>query len=212
MASESGERIKAIILTPKNTKILPSDGTAQEFFTGVDRIALSGDDDSEEVKAMICKSDYLILGSPTYGHNVSGDMKILMDRLTYWGHLFYLANKPGMAFVSATTNGFLQVGTMLEEFLDALGVVHDETQYNTTTMPFDDEAAHLAAGIIWDSLHRDPSTRVPNERQESVFQAYKMLYSSRNGKDAESRYWEELGMFDCANLKEFFKKITPVNK
>ncbi len=120
------------ILTPNDTTILPSDGTASEFSTGVDHIELNGLDDSARVKKAIERCDYLILGSPTYGHNVSGDMKILMDRLTYWGHLFHLAGKPGMAMVSATTNGFLEVGELMERFMESLGIIIDETAYHTT--------------------------------------------------------------------------------
>lgn len=129
------------ILTPNDTTILPSDGTASEFSTGVDHIELNGLDDSARVKKAIERCDYLILGSPTYGHNVSGDMKILMDRLTYWGHLFHLAGKPGMAMVSATTNGFLEVGELMERFMESLGIIIDETAYHTTFTPFDEAMA-----------------------------------------------------------------------
>lgn len=97
---------------------------------------------------MIEHCDYLILGSPTYGHNVSGDMKIVMDRLCYWSHLFYLSGKPGMPLVSASTNGYLKVGDMLERFMDSLGIVRDPTAYNTYGMPFENNEAQGAARHI----------------------------------------------------------------
>ena len=50
------------ILTPNDTTILPSDGTASEFSTGVDHIELNGLDDSARVKKAIERCDYLILG------------------------------------------------------------------------------------------------------------------------------------------------------
>ena len=59
------------ILTPNDTTILPSDGTASEFSTGVDHIELNGLDDSARVKKAIERCDYLILGSPTYGQWVA---------------------------------------------------------------------------------------------------------------------------------------------
>lgn len=198
------------ILTPLDMTILPSDGAAAEFFTGVDRIAESGNDDSSALKQLIESCDYLILGTPTYGHNVSGDMKILMDRLTYWGHLMRLSNKPGMAFVSATTNGFLEVGALMEQFMESLGVVIGKTAYHTTAAPFDETAAenvadHIA-GVITD-LHTQP-VLTPSERQEQMFRAYRRMYRRRAEDDCEARYWREHGMLDCATLQEYFARVA----
>ena len=132
------------ILTPNDTTILPSDGTASEFSTGVDHIELNGLDDSARVKKAIERCDYLILGSPTYGHNVSGDMKILMDRLTYWGHLFHLAGKPGMAMVSATTNGFLEVGELMERMASCLKPAKGRSWHsNPTSVTTPDETVAM---------------------------------------------------------------------
>ena len=177
------------ILTPNDTTILPSDGTASEFSTGVDHIELNGLDDSARVKKAIERCDYLILGSPTYGHNVSGDMKILMDRLTYWGHLFHLAGKPGMAMVSATTNGFLEVGELMERFMESLGIIIDETAYHTTFTPFDEAMADQTAAAIVRALNtlRDGVVPETSERQELAFQSYKRDSARRDGSAAESR-------------------------
>mgnify|MGYP000314225376 CR=1 FL=1 len=144
-------------------------------------------------------------GSPTYGHNVSGDMKILMDRLTYWGHLFHLAGKPGMAMVSATTNGFLEVGELMERFMESLGIIIDETAYHTTFTPFDEAMADQTAAAIVRALNtlRDGVVPETSERQELAFQSYKRDYARRDGSDAESRYWRERGMFDCATFHEY---------
>ena len=174
---------KWTILTPNDTTILPSDGTASEFSTGVDHIELNGLDDSARVKKAIERCDYLILGSPTYGHNVSGDMKILMDRLTYWGHLFHLAGKPGMAMVSATTNGFLEVGELMERFMESLGIIIDETAYHTTFTPFDEAMADQTAAAIVRALNtlRDGVVPETSERQELAFQSYKRDYARRDG-------------------------------
>ncbi|WP_288439420.1 flavodoxin family protein [uncultured Bifidobacterium sp.] len=198
------------ILTPLDMTILPSDGTADEFYTGVDHIAESGDDDSSALKQLIETCDYLILGTPTYGHNVSGDMKILMDRLTYWAHLIRLSNKPGMAFVSATTNGFLEVGALMEQFMESLGVVIGETAYHTTAAPFDEAAAqnvaHRIAEVIA-NLHTQP-VLTPSERQEQMFRAYRRMYRRRDEGDCEARYWRERGMLDCDTLQEYFAQVA----
>lgn len=198
------------ILTPHDMTILPSDGTADEFFTGVDHIAESGDDDSSTMKRLIETCDYLILGTPTYGHNVSGDMKILMDRLTYWTHLIRLSNKPGMAFVSATTNGFLEVGVLMEQFMESLGVVIGETAYHTTAAPFDETSAENVAHRISEVITnlRTQPVLTPSERQEQMFRAYRRMYRRRADDDYEARYWHEHGMLDCATMQEYFARVA----
>lgn len=198
------------VITPNDLTILPSDGTASEFLTGVDRVEESGRDDSALLKRLFEECDYLILGTPTYGRNVSGDMKILMDRITYWSHLFRLANKPGMVFVSATTNGFLEVGALMERFMESLGMVVDETAYHTSLSPFDDMKAESAAENIRTTMERlrfDP-VLTPSESQEQTFRLYRRMYRSRNGDDYESRYWISHGMCDCDSLHEYFGRVA----
>ena len=184
------------------------------FFTGVDHVEMSGRDDSTRIKKSIEQCDYLILGSPTYGHNVSDDMKILMDRLTYWSHLFYLAGKPGMAIVSATTNGFLEVGELMERFMESLGVIIDETAYHTTFTPFDEVMADRIAAVIAQTLNESWGGAVSktSEGQELAFQSYKRDCARRDGNDAESRYWREHGMFDCAMFHEYVETLKERQK
>jgi len=198
------------ILTPNDTVILPVDGTAREFHTGIDHVEMRGNDDSTRLKSLFEQCDYLILGSPTYGHNVSGDMKNLMDRLTYWGHLFHLANKPGRAFVSATTNGFLTVGGMLEQFMETLGIAVDDTTYNTTYDPFDEHQAKLLADDIATTLKNLPKHPAfnPSSGQEMMFNAYRQQFVRRGKTDYEYRYWKEHGLFTCDTLHDYFVRIS----
>ena len=133
-------------------------------------------------------------------------MKILMDRLTYWGHLFHLAGKPGMAMVSATTNGFLEVGELMERFMESLGIIIDETAYHTTFTPFDEAMADQTAAAIVRALNTLRDGVVP-ENQRKAGAGIPILQSvttpRRDGSDAESRYWRERGMFDCATFHEY---------
>lgn len=160
---------------------------------------------------MIEHCDYLILGSPTYGHNVSGDMKIVMDRLCYWSHLFYLSGKPGMPLVSASTNGYLKVGDMLERFMDSLGIVRDPTAYNTYGMPFENNEAQGAARHILSALTSHEAS-MPNGYQEELFRSYKRSYIRRDEQNAEYRYWKKHRMFDCDSMAEYFASLPQVER
>lgn len=195
------------ILTPNDIKILPVDGTGREFTEGIDYVEEARIDDSHRLKELFKSCDYLILGSPTYGHNVSGDMKIVMDRLTYWGHLFYLAPKPGMAFVSATTNGFLKVGSLLELFMENLGIVISPTVYNTTSTPFDQKKAIETANTILSAGKDGINGKMlePSVRQEAAFQMLSSTYSRRDSNDCEAKYWREHGFMKCESLNDYFR-------
>ena len=110
-----------------------------------------------------------------------------------------------MAMVSATTNGFLEVGELMERFMESLGIIIDETAYHTTFTPFDEAMANQTAAAIVRALNtlRDGVVPETSERQELAFQSYKRDYARRDGSDAESRYWRERGMFDCATFHEY---------
>lgn len=202
--------VRWTILTPHDVRVLPVDGTAREFFTGVDHVERSGQDDSARLKQLLEDCDYVMFGSPTYGHNVSGDLKNVMDRLTYWGHLYHLAGKPGMAFVSATTNGFTKVGALVEGFMETLGIVVGATAYNTTNDVFDEDAAAEVAEEVADALRARKAGQVlaPSASQRAAFGQYQQLYAARTAENYETRYWRDHGMFECSTLDEYFARVA----
>lgn len=79
-------------------------------------------DDMKKIRQDIIKADFIIFASPVYAHNVSGDMKIFIDRITYWIHYMRLFNKNGMVLVSNGTNGGKIVIDYLYEMMSHLGI------------------------------------------------------------------------------------------
>lgn len=79
-------------------------------------------DDMKKIRQDMIKADFIIFASPVYGHNVSGDMKIFIDRITYWIHYMRLFNKNGMILVSNGTNGGKIVIDYLYKMMSHLGI------------------------------------------------------------------------------------------
>ena len=100
---------------------------------------------------------------------------------------------------------FVSIGELMERFMESLGIIIDETAYHTTFTPFDEAMADQTAAAIVRALNtlRDGVVPETSERQELAFQSYKRDYARRDGSDAESRYWRERGMFDCATFHEY---------
>ncbi len=60
-------------------------------------------DDLDEIKNSMLASDLIIWGSPVFMNNISGQMKVLFDRLFLWMHIVKLIGK---AFIVATTTAY----------------------------------------------------------------------------------------------------------
>lgn len=59
-------------------------------------------DNMPEIKRKLLECDGLILASPVYAGTVSGDMKILIDRLSGWLHTMPLIGKRLLCFLRRT--------------------------------------------------------------------------------------------------------------
>ncbi|MDR1447488.1 MAG: flavodoxin family protein [Candidatus Ancillula sp.] len=208
----SSSEIKFNIYTPNNCNIMPDDGSASAFKTGVDKIEEARIDDSLQLKKEIKDCDFLILASPTYAHAVSGDMKILIDRITYWNHIFYLANKPGQIIVTASGNGFLKVAAYIRQILENCGVVFCDDVIQTDSRILSDIDITNSALTIVNQLNLSNEVFVPSAGAEANFQHLKARYINSNKSFFEPNYWKKHGMFECENLKEYFQKVLGEKK
>lgn len=78
-------------------------------------------DNFNAVKEQMLQADLLIFASPVYAHDVSGDMKTFIDRLSYWLHLMRLAGKKSVVLSTSSTNGNELVNAYLVKMLEYLG-------------------------------------------------------------------------------------------
>jgi len=78
-------------------------------------------DDMAAIKEKILSADIIILASPVFAANVSGDMKTLIDRLSLWLHIMPLIGKIGIPVCTASNNNANRVIDYLEEMLEYMG-------------------------------------------------------------------------------------------
>jgi multimeric flavodoxin WrbA len=96
-----------------------------EACTGCDACALTGrcvfDDDFFSIVQMMRLSDGIVLGSPVYIDNVSGQMKIFVDRLADSIHYQVLTDKYGCAVATTWSSGGEEVVSYLNHVINYLG-------------------------------------------------------------------------------------------
>ena len=157
-------------------------------------------------------ADMIILGSPVYAHNVSGDMKILIDRISYWLHSMKL-NKKYAAVISTTeSNGHLTVIDYLEKIMCILGCktlfeincarFHPDEYYNENWLfkKVDDLSGQIIKALY------EPI--ISNDLLENVFQNAKFMYEhvKQSGKEIDNlnlKESEEIGLYRSTTYQEF---------
>ncbi len=72
-------------------------------------------DDLEEIKKDMLDCDMLILASPVYTNQITGQMKCFFDRLFTWCHIYPLVGKYGLAVVTTGNEGHKPTGDFLEK-------------------------------------------------------------------------------------------------
>ena len=119
MNKKSQEEIAYSVYDANTLKIDSCLGCCNCFNTGI--CSLDKKDNFNLVKKVLEESDLIILVSPVYAHNVTGDMKIFIDRLSYWMHIFKLAGKKSVSISVSSTNGNDFVNSYLKKILELLG-------------------------------------------------------------------------------------------
>jgi hypothetical protein len=78
-------------------------------------------DDLAGIKQKMIDCDMLVLASPVYTNQVTAQMKVLLDRLFTWCHVFPLLGKYSLSVTTTGSDGFNEVGRFLEKMLATYG-------------------------------------------------------------------------------------------
>lgn len=200
-------KINNQIITPLNYNILPSTGCKNCFknnFCPTENII---SDNAKFVKEVILKSDILIIISPVYSHNVSGDIKNFIDRISYWAHIFRLAGKPIILIASAESNGTSFVLDYLNKVFTAMGgvIIKQSSFLTTNNINFQSTIQDIKEGASTILSKRFLFT--PNESQERLFQILKKTIGAYPPNHSEHQYWEKENLLYFSTLKDYFKSF-----
>lgn len=198
-----GVEVEFSIYQSKDLKIKFSDGQVKDFLTG----KTSFNDDMEKLENAMIDSDFIILVSPVYAHNVSAQMKIFIDRLSYWLHIYRLIGKCGLAVSVSSDNGNEIVNSYLEEMMGYLGIYVIGTVGIKGASIKDKEDIFDSYAEVWAKriiLSQYENIEVP-ETQEQNFRFQQEKYMKLEYATAEKEYWQKNGMFEFQNFSEFFE-------
>lgn len=191
------------ILTPNDYFLEPIDGTNETFYKGIDK--KDDIDDGSMIKHNLEDADFVIFCTPVYSHNVSGDIKILIDRLSYWGHIFKLLGKSGLTVTVADSNGFIQVDEYIDKILTGFGV--DVIENVILTRKDDVQKFDFLSliGDIVETFQPEYKIKVP-AFTEAQFKSYKNSIRKQPHENFEYRYWDENKLFYMETLQEYVDK------
>lgn len=118
-SKEKYGEIEFEIVTSNDVVIKPCIGCENCFSHGT--CVLDQTDDAGILKKKLLSADMVIFASPVYAHNVSGDMKIFMDRISHWLHVMKFNRKYAAVISTTDTNGQYTAISYLEKMMCFLG-------------------------------------------------------------------------------------------
>ena len=172
-----------------NSKLETCRGCKNCFSNGICR--LDKIDDMHKIKRILCMSDVVIFSSPVYLKMITASMKLILDRLAYWTHIFKLHNTLGIIVLSAATSGINETNAYLMDILSHLGISVIGTIYNDIYCEKNytnfeiDRIATMIERII------KGKEEISNDLLERYFKSFQYVYKEfvKNNKyDAEINY------------------------
>lgn len=170
-----------------------------------------------ELQNEILSCDLLIMASPVYMHNISANLKFLLEKLSTWSHIMRLAGKPTIVLSTCDSNGSNTVISYLCEIITSMGgnVVANcnASSYQLNDSKWLESVEHQIFEIIMNSLNQ---TKVfSNSNIEKNFNTFKKVMEyrvSNNIKinkfyDEEKSFWVRTGMLECDSYQEYLDKV-----
>ena len=175
-------------------------------------------DSFKKVKDDIISSDVVILGSPVYAASVSGDMKIFIDRLSYWLHLMPLTGKIGVMLITASGNSVIETSSYLNRIMESWGLAVVSNLLCTVDSPkmlnspqFKEITIPQHVDILSKYMYGKPIT--PSAYQEKYFKVLQSTYDMPTAIDnAEVVYWKENGMLSYKNYTDYLDSIKSIKR
>jgi len=205
--------IKFDLITAGDVNIQPCKGCWSCMRLG--KCPLDKLDDMAFLKEKMLDSDFIIWGSPVYAMQVSGQMKVFLDRLASWYHTFRLAGKPGITVSTTAGAGLDEVHEYLKLVLNMTGVkvVSSLETYGTLpeTLVSSENAlnsAHKMAYEIYPYLTGEKTIET-DKGLEYSFQVNKnkVIYGAEVLK-ADYEFWRENKMLELNSFKDVLNRIN----
>lgn len=174
------------------------------------------EDDMHYIEKEILSADLVIFASPVYAHNVTGIMKIFIDRISHWLHLMKLSGKYGIVVSVSDSNGNKFVDGYIEKIFEFLGIsIIEKFEYyavkNNYIELYDDKINNICQKLNKDFevTNYEIKNTIFLTLQAAYLQQYNLILQNIVEKKycGEAIYWKEKGLLECKNYKEALKKM-----
>ena len=102
---------------PQDLKIAPCVGCVNCF----SQTKCISDDDLMVLQEKILESDIFIIASPVYLHYFTADLKLILEKCSWWAHTLRLQGKPVVVLSTCDTNGHRTVIKPLSKIMTYMG-------------------------------------------------------------------------------------------
>lgn len=218
LREKTGGGFSAEIYSGSSTQITECTGCTGCFWKG--SCKLDKEDEMERIKSRMQEADLIILGSPVYFHNVSGNMKTFIDRISYWTHTMELTGAYGVTVAVSGGNGEEYVTNYLKKLYDYLGV-HSlysievaaySREYMMQHQVLDQMEEQLEACTDAIIRHLWNQEKVLEfGKKETIFRCLKkknQQVKEYQDQVKEIYRWFEKGFGECRNFSEAFYRNT----
>ncbi len=196
---------------PQDYKIRPCVGCEECFINA--RCSIK--DEIELLQGKILKADVLVIASPVYLHYMTADLKLILDRSSWWAHTLRLQGKPVVVLSTCASNGFNTVLEPLSKIINFMGGNVIATA-NAALLPNQinneewlNEVSQEIANRITEYAYLPPQS---NPFIEKVFSNTKIsmiqqeeFSKSSNMELGENKYWRETGMSEFDTFEEYLE-------
>lgn len=171
------------------------------------------------IKEKMQDADCVIFASPVYAGMVSGDMKILIDRLSGWLHTMPLIGKTAVLLSTADSNHGDSAVSYMRQIVETMGAVvlcqKNVFIHHGPVLLGDMTGMEIVLAEIARRLKDGLEGAVkPTDAQETYFQMQSARYQRFHqfGKKypafriAEEQIWESQGYFEVSSMAEMIER------
>ncbi|QEE17001.1 flavodoxin family protein [Promethearchaeum syntrophicum] len=166
-------------------------------------------DDFRGITNLIEKKDGLIVASPVYNNNVSGKMKMFIDRTVKWAHSPILTGKPYIGLSTTSSSGL----KMTLKYLTIVGVnwgAHPIGNIWASKRSTNMRKNKVVLSRFISAIKQDPKNHHPNLKQVIKFQTKKVLAKTVFPNDLvhwQKNEWLDKGYYYKSKINLFNRLI-----
>lgn len=156
------------------------------------------EDDIPSIKEKMKKADAIILSSPVYAYQVTGQMKTFIDRLSYFFHRQELCGKPVIIVVTTEGGGSKQVYQYLKMMVSGWAMDLIGNIQIISPMYFENRKPKGAF---------DYNEKIFQKGQKKISMLSKKLYEKMSQQDEKIPSYYDIFMFHCLRSKTYISHV-----